>query len=127
MCTDDQSLKNKTNRCPSWHDPAGVPNDTSERNDVFRRAILLACAFPLSVAWFFFWRMAGGCSGDVVVVLLAATILPHLLAWILNRSEHDFRVVFAIGSSSLMLAFALAIEVFQRHSASATPNIGARS
>jgi hypothetical protein len=64
-----------------------------------------AFAFSLSVASFFFSLVAGGFSGDVVVVLLAATILLHLLAWILNRSEHDFRVVFAIGSSSLAVIF----------------------
>ena len=37
---------------------------------------LIACAFPLSIAWFFFWRLVGGISGGAAIVLLAATVLP---------------------------------------------------
>jgi MFS family permease len=39
---------------------------------------LLACAFPVSLAWLFVWRLLGGLSGVVVVVLLGATIMPHI-------------------------------------------------
>lgn len=36
----------------------------------------IACAFPLSLAWFFAWRFASGFAGAVVMVLVAQTILP---------------------------------------------------
>jgi predicted MFS family arabinose efflux permease len=38
----------------------------------------LACAFPLSVSWYFGWRALSGIAGGVVMVLVAATILPHV-------------------------------------------------
>ncbi|ARP90396.1 MFS transporter [Bordetella genomosp. 9] len=41
-------------------------------------ATFLACAFPLSVSWYFFWRALSGIAGGVVMVLVAATILPHV-------------------------------------------------
>ena len=37
-----------------------------------------ACAFPLSVAWFFVWRLASGIAGGAIMVLVAATVLPHV-------------------------------------------------
>ncbi len=37
-----------------------------------------ACAFPLSVAWFFFWRFLAGVSGGATMILVAATVLPHI-------------------------------------------------
>lgn len=37
-----------------------------------------ACAYPLSVAWFFVWRFAAGVSGGAIMVLVATTILPHI-------------------------------------------------
>jgi predicted MFS family arabinose efflux permease len=43
-------------------------------------ATLLACAFPLSVGWYFGWRALSGIAGGVVMVLVAATILPHVPA-----------------------------------------------
>ena len=39
-------------------------------------AAFVACAFPLSLAWFFAWRFASGFAGAVVMVLVAQTILP---------------------------------------------------
>jgi predicted MFS family arabinose efflux permease len=36
----------------------------------------LACAWPLSLAWFFVWRFLSGFAGAVVMVLVAQTILP---------------------------------------------------
>lgn len=39
-----------------------------------------ACAFPLSVSWFFAWRFASGVAGGVVMVLIASTLLPHVPA-----------------------------------------------
>lgn len=38
---------------------------------------LAACAFPLSLSWFFIWRLLAGISGGIVLVLVAATVLPH--------------------------------------------------
>ncbi|WP_083841459.1 YbfB/YjiJ family MFS transporter [Bradyrhizobium sp. STM 3843] len=37
----------------------------------------IACASPLSFAWFFGWRVLAGLSGGVIMVLAASTILPH--------------------------------------------------
>ncbi|MBN3853552.1 YbfB/YjiJ family MFS transporter [Paraburkholderia sp. Ac-20340] len=37
-----------------------------------------ACAFPLSVAWFFAWRLASGVAGGAIMVLVATSILPHV-------------------------------------------------
>lgn len=39
-----------------------------------------ACAFPVSVSWFFCWRLVSGISGGMVMVLVAATVLPHVPA-----------------------------------------------
>jgi len=36
----------------------------------------LACAWPLSLAWFFAWRFLSGFAGAVVMVLVAQTVLP---------------------------------------------------
>jgi predicted MFS family arabinose efflux permease len=43
-------------------------------------AAFLACAVPLSFAWYFSWRFVSGIAGGVVMVLVAATILPHVPA-----------------------------------------------
>lgn len=37
-----------------------------------------ACAYPLSVAWFFVWRFLSGISGGSIMVLVATSILPHI-------------------------------------------------
>jgi predicted MFS family arabinose efflux permease len=37
----------------------------------------IACATPLSFAWFFGWRVLSGLTGGVIMVLAASTILPH--------------------------------------------------
>jgi predicted MFS family arabinose efflux permease len=41
-------------------------------------AAFFACAVPLSFAWYFSWRFVSGIAGGVVMVLVAATILPHV-------------------------------------------------
>jgi len=41
-------------------------------------AAFLACGFPLSVGWFFLWRFISGVAGGVIMVLVAATLLPHV-------------------------------------------------
>ncbi|TCR62510.1 YbfB/YjiJ family MFS transporter [Bosea sp. BK604] len=41
-------------------------------------AAFFACAFPFSFAWYFGWRFLSGFAGGVVMVLVAATILPHV-------------------------------------------------
>lgn len=39
-----------------------------------------ACGFPLSVAWFFGWRLLSGIAGGAIMVLVASTVLPHVPA-----------------------------------------------
>ena len=39
-----------------------------------------ACGFPLSVVWFFIWRLLSGIAGGAIMVLVAATVLPHVPA-----------------------------------------------
>ncbi|ABR74684.1 MFS transporter [Actinobacillus succinogenes] len=39
-----------------------------------------ACAFPISTAWYFVWRLISGISGGTIMVLVAATITPHVPA-----------------------------------------------
>lgn len=43
-------------------------------------AAFFACALPLSVAWFFGWRFLSGVAGGAIMVLVAATVLPHIAA-----------------------------------------------
>ncbi|MCZ2498781.1 YbfB/YjiJ family MFS transporter [Xylophilus sp. Kf1] len=38
----------------------------------------VGCAFPLSPAWFFGWRLLSGVAGGAMMVLVAATVLPHV-------------------------------------------------
>ena len=37
-----------------------------------------ACAFPLSVSWFFVWRFLSGLAGGSIMVLVASTVLPQV-------------------------------------------------
>ncbi|MFZ6647302.1 YbfB/YjiJ family MFS transporter [Undibacterium sp. TJN25] len=37
-----------------------------------------ACAFPVSFSWFFAWRLLSGLAGGAIMVLVAATVLPHV-------------------------------------------------
>ena len=37
-----------------------------------------ACGFPLSLSWFFGWRLLSGIAGGAIMVLVAATVLPHV-------------------------------------------------
>ena len=37
-----------------------------------------ACAFPVSFGWFFAWRLLSGLAGGAIMVLVAATVLPHV-------------------------------------------------
>lgn len=39
---------------------------------------LVACAWPISFAWFFVWRFASGLAGGVLMVLAATTVLHHV-------------------------------------------------
>ncbi|GJG94981.1 YbfB/YjiJ family MFS transporter [Cupriavidus pauculus] len=41
-------------------------------------AAFFACAFPVSVSWFFVWRFISGLSGGAIMVLVATAILPHI-------------------------------------------------
>jgi predicted MFS family arabinose efflux permease len=39
-----------------------------------------ACGFPLSVGWYFGWRLLSGIAGGAIMVLVAGTVLPHVPA-----------------------------------------------
>jgi len=74
----------------------------------------LACAIPLSFAWYVAWRLASGLAGGALMVLAATTVLPHVPA---ARRGVASGVIFAgIGIGVLaaavlvpaMLAFGLA-------------------
>ncbi|VVO17245.1 YbfB/YjiJ family MFS transporter [Pseudomonas fluorescens] len=39
-----------------------------------------ACGFPLSLSWFFGWRLLSGVAGGAIMVLVAATVLPQVPA-----------------------------------------------
>lgn len=39
-----------------------------------------ACGFPLSVSWFFGWRLLSGVAGGAIMVLVAGAILPQVPA-----------------------------------------------
>ncbi|SME99567.1 Predicted arabinose efflux permease, MFS family [Tistlia consotensis] len=41
-------------------------------------AAFFACAWPLSVPWFFVWRFAAGWAGGALMVLAAPSVLPHV-------------------------------------------------
>ncbi|WP_206995812.1 YbfB/YjiJ family MFS transporter [Trinickia mobilis] len=43
-------------------------------------AAFFACAHPVSIGWFFSWRVLSGISGGAIMVLVATTILPHVPA-----------------------------------------------
>lgn len=37
-----------------------------------------ACALPVSVSWFFGWRLISGIAGGAIMVSVASTVLPHI-------------------------------------------------
>jgi predicted MFS family arabinose efflux permease len=41
---------------------------------------ILACAWPVSFAWFFSWRLVSGIGGGVIMIFAAPTVLPHVSA-----------------------------------------------
>ncbi|MGY2438533.1 YbfB/YjiJ family MFS transporter [Pseudomonas sp. SDO52101_S400] len=43
-------------------------------------AAFFACAYPVSVSWYFGWRLLSGIAGGAIMVLVAATVLPHVPA-----------------------------------------------
>ncbi|MET8788129.1 YbfB/YjiJ family MFS transporter [Streptomyces sp. NPDC004589] len=45
---------------------------------VLATAGLLACSVPVSVVWFFAWRLVSGVAGGVIMVRVAGAVLPHL-------------------------------------------------
>ncbi len=45
---------------------------------VLTTAAFLACGFPISVAWFFGWRLLSGVAGGIIMILVTSTILPHV-------------------------------------------------
>jgi predicted MFS family arabinose efflux permease len=56
-------------------------NKTALRLMMFAVTVsFFACGFPLSVSWFFGWRLLSGVAGGAIMVLVAATVLPHVPA-----------------------------------------------
>ncbi len=47
---------------------------------VMATAAFFACAWPVSIGWFFAWRFLSGLSGGAIMVLVATSILPHIPA-----------------------------------------------
>lgn len=45
---------------------------------VLATAAFFACAVPVSLMWFFIWRLLSGISGGSLMVLAAPTVLPHV-------------------------------------------------
>lgn len=43
-------------------------------------ASFFACAFPVSLTWFFGWRLLSGIAGGAIMVLVATTVLAHVPA-----------------------------------------------
>lgn len=43
-------------------------------------ASFFACAYPLSITWFFAWRLLSGIAGGAIMVLVASTVIPHVPA-----------------------------------------------
>lgn len=43
-------------------------------------AAFFACAWPVSITWYFAWRFLSGLSGGAIMVLVATSILPHIPA-----------------------------------------------
>ena len=41
-------------------------------------AAFFACAYPVSVSWFFVWRLLSGLAGGALMVLAAPSVLPHV-------------------------------------------------
>jgi predicted MFS family arabinose efflux permease len=41
---------------------------------------MLACAWPVSLAWFFAWRLVAGIGGGVIMIFAAPAVLPHVSA-----------------------------------------------
>jgi MFS family permease len=41
-------------------------------------AAFFACAVPVSLQWFFIWRLLSGISGGALMVLAAPIVLPHV-------------------------------------------------
>lgn len=41
-------------------------------------ASFFACAYPLSMTWFFSWRLLSGIAGGAIMVLVTMTVIPHV-------------------------------------------------
>lgn len=41
-------------------------------------ASFFACAWPISITWFFGWRLLSGIAGGAIMVVVAATVIPHV-------------------------------------------------
>lgn len=58
-----------------------LPNRTLLRLLMLATSLaFIACAYPLSLGWFFGWRFVSGLAGGAIMVLMATSILPHVPA-----------------------------------------------
>src|ERR1700754_1408441 len=58
---------------------ARVPAHIALRGLMLLAAVaFFACAVPVSLTWFFVWRLLSGISGGALMVLAAPTVLPHV-------------------------------------------------
>jgi predicted MFS family arabinose efflux permease len=56
-----------------------VPAHIALRGLMLLAAIaFFACAVPISLTWFFVWRLLSGIAGGALMVLAAPTVLPHV-------------------------------------------------
>lgn len=56
----------------------------------------VACAFPLSEAWFFAWRLMSGVAGGAIMVLVSSVVLHHVPA--AQRGLASGAIFFGIGA-----------------------------
>jgi predicted MFS family arabinose efflux permease len=66
--------------CARWATRLASPAPVLQAMMVLATAAFFACAEPWSFLWFFVWRFAAGLAGGVLMVLAAATVLPHVPA-----------------------------------------------
>lgn len=60
---------------------SAVSNRTALRTLMLAASVaFIACAWPLSVIWYFAWRFTAGLAGGAIMVLVATSILPHIPA-----------------------------------------------
>jgi predicted MFS family arabinose efflux permease len=65
---------------PRWLPPRIPPARLLRGMMLLATASFVACAYPLSFAWFFIWRLASGLSGGALMVLAPTAVLASVPA-----------------------------------------------